>query len=114
MDWFVVLAPLLLLPVVVLFAFVACLDGEESLGSVTGWDQAVILAWSGLPAKADQLTFTCRLTTQTTGVSETRNPTTTPPLIATDKLTIKLPVSNDDMANGMFHCVGTCTLSAGS
>jgi hypothetical protein len=112
MNWFVVLAPLLLLPIVFLFAFVGCLDGEESLGSVTGWDQGVILEWNGLPANAERLTFSCHIATKSEGVSEWRNSATTPPLAPTDSPAIKLLVAHADEINGLFHCTASCELVA--
>src|SRR5262245_52018756 len=112
MNWFVALAPLLLLPIVFLFAFVGCLDGEESLGSVTGWDQGVILEWNGLPANADRLTFSCHIATKPAGASASRNSTTTPPLAPTDSLAIKLLVAYADEINGLFHCTASCELVA--
>src|SRR5262245_53362780 len=103
MDWFVVLAPLLLFPVVFLFAFVGCWEEEVSLGSVTGWQQGVILEWKGLPANADRLTFSCHIATKSEGASASRNSTTTPPLAPTDSLAIKLLVVYDDEIKGLVH-----------
>ena len=111
MDWLVVLAPLLLLPIVFLFVFVGCgLEDHGELCGDGGWEQSVTLNCEGLPANVKSLLFRCRLFDKTEGDFVELTKSNTPDFTQLKSVPAKLHVTKEDVTNGTFHCVASCDL----
>lgn len=117
MDWVVVLAPLLLVPIVFLFAFVGCAPDEPTGLFGSGWSQPVTLHFpDGLSPDASILDFFCSIEGKPQQGSSIHRDTMSSPdfFTAPNPLTTMLHADADDISqqnqNFTIRCNASCTL----